>query len=182
MSSDRCCIECKVGLPPSSHFHKKYCSGKCKARFRKKTNAGKLEDGHDCRMCGKHFDLVQGQGNKWLCSPECRIASNAKGAREFYLRRPQMAEIYRARTKAKHHPDSANVRFYRLNPDAPKSCQSCGENRVTEVAHKPGHERLGERRSSKNLKWPEQVWVLCPTCHRLIDRMHYSPEELGLSV
>jgi len=24
------------------------------------------------------------------------------------------------------------------------------------------------------------VWVLCPTCHALLDRMHYPPEELGL--
>jgi hypothetical protein len=31
------------------------------------------------------------------------------------------------------------------------------------------------------MRWPEKVWVLCPTCHRLLDRMNYSPSELGLS-
>ena len=24
------------------------------------------------------------------------------------------------------------------------------------------------------------TWVLCPTCHRLLDRMNYTLEELGL--
>jgi hypothetical protein len=31
-----------------------------------------------------------------------------------------------------------------------------------------------------NMQWPEMVWVLCPTCHRLLDRMHYPPTDLGL--
>ena len=70
-----------------------------------------------------------------------------------------------------------------LNPDAPKFCQSCAETRVLEIAHKPGHERFGERRNNGNQKWPEKVWVLCPTCHRLLDRMHYDPvEDLNLTL
>lgn len=178
----RNCIECGVEFPPSSHFHRKYCSGKCKARHRKKTAAGKLADGHDCRVCGKHIELKPGQANKWICSAKCRRARNAESVRDFHLRRPAMEAIYRARTKKKLPPDSANRRFYKLNPNAPRTCESCGEARVTEVAHKPGHERIGERRSSANLKWPTMVWVLCPTCHRLLDRMGYSPQELGLAL
>ena len=27
---------------------------------------------------------------------------------------------------------------------------------------------------------PNHVWVLCPTCHALLDRMHYLPSDLGL--
>jgi hypothetical protein len=178
----RTCIQCSGELPPISPFHRKYCSGACKAKYRKTHVAGKLSDGHDCRVCGEHIALKAGQANKWICSARCRRAQNARSVREFHLRRPLMEAIYRARTREKVLPDNSNVRFYRLNPGAPRACQSCGEARVTEVAHKPGHERLGQRRTAANWKWPEMTWVLCPTCHRLLDRMNYSPEELGLTI
>lgn len=174
------CLECGVEML-GSHSHKKFCSGKCKARYRKKFPNGKISDGHDCRMCGKHFSLEPGQANKWYCSVECIRAANAKSVREFHKRRPLMEKIYRERTRKKLGPDSQNKRFYDLNPDAPRLCQSCGESRVIEIAHRPECPRLGARRSSANMKWPEMVWVLCPTCHRLLDRMGYSPEDLGLS-
>ena len=174
------CVQCNCSMPPS-HAHRKYCSGKCKAAYRKTHGGGIAEQGHDCRHCGKHFPIGPGQNNKWLCSDECRRASNAKSVREFHARRPLMESIYRARTKEKLPPDSQNRRFYSLNPNAPRCCEACGESRVTEIAHKPGHERLGQRRSAANMVWPEMVWVLCPTCHRLLDRMNYPPSELGLS-
>lgn len=173
------CVECEMEMP-SGHIHKKYCSPKCKARWRKKNPVGVLADGHACRMCGKHIPLSPGQGNKWLCSDECRRASNSKSVREFHLRRPEVEAVYRARTKAKMPTDSQNRRFYSLNPAAPHACEACGESRVTEIAHKPGYERLGKRRTSETLVWPLKTWVLCPTCHRLLDRMGYTPEELGL--
>lgn len=173
------CIQCGTEMAPS-HAHRKYCSGKCKAGYRKTHGGGTISDGHNCRQCGIHFDISPGQHNKWLCSEACRRASNARSVREFHLRRPLAEATYRLRTRKKMLPDSQNVRFYRLNPSAPRNCESCGESRVCEIAHRPGHERLGQRRSAANMKWPEMVWVLCPTCHRLLDRMHYSPEELGL--
>lgn len=172
------CVQCGIEMP-SQHIRKRYCSGKCKARYRK-LYGGTLAQGHNCRMCGTRISLKPGQGNKWLCSEDCRRASNAKSVRTFHLRRPEMETLYRARTNQKMPPDSSNRRFYLLNPNAPRACEACGEKRVTEIAHKPGHERLGTRRSKENLKWPEKVWVLCPTCHRLLDRMRYTPEELGL--
>ena len=175
------CVECGADMG-AVHIHKKYCSGKCKARWRKKNPNGRLADGHICRICSKWFPLGPRQANKWLCSDNCRRASNAKSVREFHKRQPLIEAIYRARTKAKKLPDGQNVRFYRLNPDAPRACESCGESRVTEIAHKPGYERLGARRSSKNLVWPLMTWVLCPTCHRLLDRMNYAPSELGLNL
>ena len=176
------CLQCFVELPASSHSHRKYCSGKCKSRYRKAHPAGSLKDGHPCRSCGKHIDLKPGQGNKWICSDVCRRAQNAKSVREFHKRRPLMESIYRARSREKPHPDSSLIRFYRLNPAAPRACQSCGEARVLEIAHKPGYERIGQRRSLSIWKWPTMVWILCPTCHRLLDRMNYSPEEIGLTV
>jgi len=65
-------------------------------------------------------------------------------------------------------PDSQLRRFYQWNPEAPESCEACGEHRVLEVAHKPSHPRLGQRRSRANMQWPEAVWVLCPI-HQTID-------------
>ena len=141
---------------------------------------GKNITQHACRICGTIFPITKEQHNKWLCSEVCRRASNAKSVRTFHLRKPHKEYEYRSRTKAKKLPDGNNVRFYRSNPTAPKSCESCGESRVLDVAHKPGHERIGAWRSSKNCKWPEMVWVLCPTCHALLDRMNYPPSDLGL--
>lgn len=173
------CVECGVEMT-GSHIHRKYCSGRCKARHRKKNGPSEKVTEHDCRMCGKTFPIGPGQGNKWLCSDDCRRASNAKSVRTFHERRPQQEAIYRARTKERHPPDNNVRRFYMWNPDAPRCCEGCGENRVLEVAHKPEFPRLGRGRSKANSQWPKMVWVLCPTCHRLLDRMGYSPEELGL--
>lgn len=173
------CVNCQVGLPPS-HSHRKYCSGRCKAAYRKANGGGRAADGHNCRQCGVWFAIGPGQNNKWLCSDGCRRASNAHSVRTFHERRPLMEALYRAKTREKLGPDSQNRRFYALNPNAPRACEACSEARVIEIAHRPGHERLGQRRTAANMKWPEMVWVLCPTCHRLLDRMHYSPSDLGL--
>lgn len=173
------CVQCGLELP-GSHIHRRYCSGRCKARYRKLHGPREKVTEHQCRSCGKVFPIGLGQGNKWLCSIECVRASNAKSVRNFHERRPQQEAIYRARTKEKCEPDSNILRFYRWNPDAPRSCESCGEHRVLEIAHKPSHQRLGRHRSKLNSSWPEMVWVLCPTCHRLLDRMGYSPSDLGL--
>lgn len=173
------CVVCGMAMV-GAHVHKKYCSRRCKSKYYRENPCPPSSNGHVCRICGTHFQISETQYNKWLCSPECIRASNAKSVRTFHERRPQSMAIYRARTKEKMPPDSNVRRFYRTNPDAPRACESCGEKRVLEIAHKPGHERFGERRTAANMKWPEKVWVLCPTCHRLLDRMNYSPSELGL--
>lgn len=173
------CVECGVEMP-GSHIHRMYCSTRCKGRWRKKNAPPAGVQSHNCRVCGTTFPIGPGQYNKWLCSAECRRASNARSVRTFHERRPQQEAIYRARTKAKRLPNNNLARFYRTNPHAPRACECCGEHRVLDVAHKPGAERRGAWRSSQNCKWPEMVWVLCPTCHMLLDRMHYPPEELGL--
>lgn len=173
------CVKCGTVMA-GSHIHRKYCSARCKSRWRKTHGPKDPVRKHRCRICNTPFPIGPGQHNKWLCSDACRRASNAKSVRTFHERRPQMAEIYRARTRAKKLPDGNLVRFRRTNPDAPTTCEACGENRVLDVAHKPNHKRIGEWRSAKNCKWPEMVWVLCPTCHALLDRMNYDPVELGL--
>lgn len=162
---------------------RKYCSIACKSAWRKETGppVGSVKS-HICRVCGKEFPIGPGEYNKWLCSVKCRKTRNAQHVRDFHVRKPYAEALYRTRRKEKQLPDSMQIRFYRVNPHAPRACESCDENRVLDVAHKPGHERLGDRRRNDRMKWPDYVWVLCPTCHALIDRMHYPPHELGLEV
>ena len=181
MENNVTCVQCTAPMP-GSNSHRRYCSGRCKAAWRRAHPGPPATDGHNCRMCGAWFALGPGQHNKWLCSAECRRASNAKSVRTFHIRQPAAEAIFRERTKAKRLPEGNLTRFYRTNPDAPRACEACGESRVLDVAHKPTHRRNGEWRSSQNCKWPSMVWVLCPTCHALLDRMHYPIGELGLAL
>ena len=186
MATEHVCVECGADLS-GSYYNRRYCSVRCKQRWRKaqgfrqgKTHVPVTD--HACRICGKVFPIRADQGNKWLCSDVCRRASTAKSIREFYKRDPKRVELYRARTKAKRLPDGNLIRFYRVNPHAPRSCEVCGECRVVDIAHKPGHYRNGARRRMVSDMWPDKVWILCPTCHALVDRMHYPPSDLKLTV
>lgn len=158
----------------------RFCSDKCGAAFRWKLSPKDTDVPRSCTVCGKQFFATKDANQKRVCSDACRRARNAKKVREWHKRNPDRIEIYRQRTKVKQLPDSNLIRFRRNNPKAPMKCESCGEYRVLDLAHKPGHERNGSWRSVRNSRWPEMVWVLCPTCHALIDRMRYSPHELGL--
>jgi hypothetical protein len=50
---------------------------------------------------------------------------------------------------------------------------------VLDIAHRPEHARRGAWSNAANTT-PEKVWILCPTCHALLDRLGYSAEQLGL--
>ncbi len=180
MEHDRC-IQCGKMDRPWNPM-RKFCGWRCKKVHAVKHGWSNAAGYHICRVCGNAFPIFLGQNNKWLCSGECRRESVARCVRNFHLRHGSRSQVYRARTKEKQLPDSNLIRFRRSNQNAPMRCESCGEKRVLDVAHKPGHQRSGAWRSAKNCKWPEMVWVLCPTCHSLIDRMHYPPQELGLSL
>ena len=173
------CRQCGKLFKGFFHLSKRYCSGRCKRRFCRQ-NKRNADGGHSCRVCSKWFPIKKDQGNKWICSAKCRREQQARGVREFHARRPLQQTIYRKRTREKMGPDTNLRRFYLWNPNAPRCCESCGEDRVLSVAHKPHKRRLGARRSKANSQWPKMVWVLCPTCHELLDRMNYSPKELGL--
>lgn len=173
------CVECGNEMA-GSHIHRKFCSAKCRGRFRKKHPCQPASAGHHCRVCKKHFEIGIGQNNKWICSDECRKKKNAESVRKFHKVRPERQAEYRNRQRLKLLPDGNLIRFYKWNPNAPRECESCGENRVLEIAHRPEHERVGQCRKRINSQWPKMVWVLCPTCHTLLDRMNYLPGELGL--
>jgi len=67
----------------------------------------------------------------------------------------------------------------RAFPDLPVGCESCGESRVLDVAHKPEFARNGAWRN-RNTTQRHMFWVLCPTCHALLDRGVMTAQALGL--
>jgi predicted nucleic acid-binding Zn ribbon protein len=172
------CIVCGKPFEAETPWHK-YCSRKCQSQRYRENRGIKLKDGRYCRQCGKHFYPDIHQQNRQHCSDECAVQSARQSRYKFYERNPQKSFEYYARMRQKHGVDANMKRFLARFPDTPKACQSCGENRVLDIAHKPQFRRNGAWRSKKNTT-PERVWILCPTCHALLDRKHYSPESLGL--
>jgi hypothetical protein len=162
-----------------------YCSRSCEGkRYRVSHGLHKLKDGRFCKQCGKHFfPIGTGGNNKQHCSVECSVKSAKESRTKFWKKQKDpnaLKKSYYDKNREKVGPDGNLKRFYKRHPNAPRSCQSCGENRVLDIAHKPGHKRNGAWRSKENTSL-EKVWILCPTCHALLDRMNYSPSELGLS-
>lgn len=124
------CRRCKTVMV-GENLAKRFCSIRCKSAWRKGHGPRKgTVTEHACRECGVSFAIGPGQHNKWICSDSCRKSRNARAVREFHARRPQMEAVYRLRRNEKRLPDSNQIRFYRINPGAPRSCESCGESRV----------------------------------------------------
>lgn len=177
---EKICSNCSSKYE-TKHSKSLYCSQKCGAAYRWSISEKDTSKPRECLECKKQFFAKPDANQQRLCSDECRRTRNSRKVREFHVANPDRENWYRARNKEKQLPDSNQIRFFRANPDAPKCCEACGEARVLEIAHRPEHERNGRGRSISNCKWPEMVWVLCPTCHRLLDRMNYPPADLGLS-
>jgi len=139
-----------------------------------------LDKGRYCRQCGKYFIPPRDTGhNKQHCSLECSIKSARESRCKFYKRNPHKVKEYNKKFHDRVGTDNNLLRFYLRYPDAPKKCQSCGEDRVLDIAHKPEHKRNGAWRSKHNTTI-DKVWILCPTCHALLDRKGYTPQQLGL--
>ena len=87
-------------------------------------------------------------------------------------------------SKARRRATEKHGVFYetlkRRTPGLPGACESCGEDRVLEVAHKYAYKRRGAHATLANSEWPKMTWVLCPTCHRLLDKGIETSQELGL--
>lgn len=179
------CVICGKDFDAKTAWHR-YCSRACESKnYRNSHGLHKLKDGRFCRQCGKQF-FPEGRGgnNKQHCSVECSIQSARESRSKFWERfgdkkKQKMSEYYQ-KSRDKIGPDGNQKRFYSRYPGVPRSCQSCGEARVLDIAHKNGHARDGAHRSKENTT-VDKVWILCPTCHALLDRMNYDPSALGLS-
>lgn len=178
------CVMCGSEFEARTAWHR-YCSRKCETLKYRISRGRKLEEGRYCRQCGTlFFPPMEGGQNKQHCSSECAKKSARESRSKFWEKlgdkKPVKMKEYYDKSRKKLGTDGNLKRFYARFPDAPKVCQACGEGRVLDIAHKPGHERNGSWRSKHNTHL-DKVWILCPTCHALIDRKGYDPALLGLS-
>lgn len=172
------CAKCGRSFD-SYHNVQRYCSEAC--RLSAHNDRHPIADPHrDCRTCGATFVRSgRGHSNKQHCSTECAAASARRVRREFDRRRPERDAIYRGRQKAKRQRDTSLERLWKKYPWMPRECEACGEGRVLDIAHRPEHARRGAWRTMANTS-PGMIWVLCPTCHALLDRLGFSAEQLGI--
>lgn len=172
------CKSCGVDFMPKVRWQL-YCSDKCHTSFNNNLKKVSLDDEKRtrfCKRCGTKFLYGDGQMAKQHCSDKCS-SDSARLSRTKYSKVP--INIEKKRTNERKRKIGNIERVYNRYPELPKSCQSCGESRVLDIAHKPEFRRNGAWRSASNCT-PEKIWILCPTCHALLDRKHYAPESLGL--
>jgi hypothetical protein len=172
----RHCVFCGIEFQATRAWHK-YCSHKCQEKKRRK-DAGLVSDnGRFCKQCGGHF--VPDTPQRQHCSVECAKVSAKQSRASFLKKNPNIYEKYYQRSREKNGKDGNLVRLYKRYPELPKCCESCGESRVLDIAHRPEHKRNGAWRNLQNTT-PEKIWILCPTCHALLDRKGYEPKQLNL--
>ena len=180
MAYDLFCTCCGVKFP-AKRPDKRYCSFKCQSRtgrLRRHEQTDITRGGRDCRICGKHFPIIPPDSNRRYCSDECAAVAAKEQRRAFHRKNPEIQKVYNSRRTFRDSGVVARVR--RKHPELPSACQSCGETRVLELAHRPQHRRNGVWRKMENCK-PHMIWVLCPTCHKLLDRGISTQVELGLN-
>jgi hypothetical protein len=123
------------------------------------------------------------EGHQTLCSDECARLNAVEHRMAFARKRPERAEIYRQNQREKQRKekrrDTTLQRLLKKYPELPSECEACGETRVLDVAHRPDHSRNGAWRTLAN-STPDKIWVLCPLCHALLDRLGYTAKQLGI--
>lgn len=87
---------------------------------------------------------------------------------------------YNANRYRKYGKDTLYNRLQAEYDDLPTACECCGEARVVEIAHKPEFSRNGRWRVLSLYK-RHMFWILCPTCHKVLDKRIETPEQMGLS-
>ena len=158
---------------------KRYCCQPCAARAGRRRRLEQLDvtkDGRDCLGCGKHFDIKPPSTNRRYCSEDCARQAARVQRRMFMRRNPERIKTYNANRPFK---GSVIGRLRRRHPDIPIACESCGENRILEVAHRPEFKRNGAWKIVANTQ-RHMFWILCPTCHKVLDKGISTPKELGL--
>lgn len=153
----------------------------------------RLKDRHQfiierpCQWCKSSMIIQRGKrntSNKRYCSIDCKRAAALESRIQSRLRdklgQPKLPggrpRLYTKAVATKLRNGSLQVRFFIRYPERHALCQSCGEKRVVELAHKQ------PRRSAwRTMPTSEEVWILCPTCHRCLDLGIQTREELGLS-
>lgn len=174
--AERYCLYCGTKFKATNAWHK-YCHSNCKDKQFRRRRGLVTEVGRYCKQCGIKF--IPPTPSAQHCTNECSVKSARQSRSKFFKNNPGVTKKYHANAVEKHGKDGNLKRLMKRYPDLSKSCESCGESRVLDIAHKPEFKRNGEWRKVSNTT-PEKIWILCPTCHALIDRKGYNPHELGL--
>lgn len=177
---DLSCKDCG-GSFQAKRPDKKWCSSPCAShagRLRRLEQTDVTKSGGNCPRCGNHFSIVPPATNKRYCSVACASAA-ARELRRIWARReyPKRRAGYEAK---RNFRDTALNRLKRRFPTIPQACESCGEDRILEIAHRPEFKRNGAWRMVANTQ-RHMIWILCPTCHKLLDRGICTQAELGLA-
>lgn len=176
------CLEC--GTPfVKKRMDQFFCTPKCWSRKYNRKRPKVPPALRECRNCGHSFSWQGQSSNRQYCSSECSLMGAKKSRASFHKRNTEYHKTMWHRHKHKD-PRSRKGKgvvewLRRRHPDLPQGCESCGESRVLDVAHKPEFARNGAWRSRTTTQ-RHMFWVLCPTCHALLDRNVCSPQQLGL--
>lgn len=176
----RHCIYCNTIFVPTKS-NQTHCSSQCAQKHRWSRTNRKIGKKRYCRQCGKEFIVGNKNGNnKQHCSDECSVKSARESVHRFFKKNPNAHKKYYKNHKKKYGADSYFKRLYRQYPNAPKWCQACGEDRVLHRAHKPEFALRGAWKNKNNTSL-DKIWLLCPTCHYLLDYMGYTKEQLRIT-
>lgn len=156
--------------------HHRFCSESCRSKFRRRG----MGIQRACRVCEAPFVIRDDHAsNRQHCSPACSRESARRSRIKFAKEKPERTRAHREKAK-KTEAGTVLERLCRKYPWLPRACESCGERRVLDIAHRPEFKRNGAWRVYGNTR-PHHIWILCPTCHALLDRLGMEPEALGLS-
>jgi len=180
---------CECCLAPFDTWNRasRYCTHLCrsrasKARTRNNTPGHWLTVAVNCGICGIPFKRKESSGpNKKYCSDTCTAKARRQKLRQFMVKEVGAMSNYNTTRRRTHGRDTLITRLRKLYPDLPNVCEAtnCNESRVLEVVHRPEFKRNGEWRMVSNSE-RHMIWILCPTCHRVLDRGIETPEQLGL--
>lgn len=162
-----------------------FCSEICGAQWLYKVRNKVIRE-RKCDICQTEFSYKRGERLRF-CSDKCATISakearlnNARFLAQWRKENPDAIKVYNDRRKETHPKEVKSgmpQRFFKKYPHIKPICQSCGESRIVELAHKIP--RNGAWRTLRNTT-ENDVWILCPTCHRLLDFGICSKQELGI--
>ena len=174
----RKCRFCKKTFT-SGNRAARYCSERCRtdnatANRDRRPNHWKNKP-RKCRNCRKLF--FPQSPNRRLCSFRCQVEGRRLNFEIFKKRHPGVQRLY----NRQRGRDTLIIRLRKKFPDLPTRCEAkgCGESRVLDLAHKPKFKRNGAHRLLARYK-RHMFWILCPTCHRVVDRGIETPQQMGL--
>ena len=181
-SCERCGLDFTTGTRTS-----KYCSERCRTRSavdrRHASRAGEwLRTPVICRKCSKEFcRTLQTGPNKKYCSDKCAAEARSIYNKNWMSKSPEAMRQYDQERYKRHGRDTLITRLRHRYPDLPTVCETknCLEQRVLEIAHKPEFKRNGGWRTQDKYE-RHMFWMLCPTCHRVLDFAIETPEQMGL--